>query len=106
MNQHCLCGSWAVEKTSWTEYNPGRRFLTCVNGRCNFFKWTEPELDPRSKKIINKMIKAKEEYQEFYKEEMNAAKKEARNWKCFAFLLLLYVFRCYFASVGVDDNNA
>ena len=110
-----------MEKTSWTEYNPGRRFLTCVNGRCNFFKWTEPELDPRSKKIINslvrrfklkddehfaEMIKAKEEYHEFYKQEMIAAKKEARNWKYFAMLLLLYVCRCWFASVVVDDNNA
>ncbi|WOH15020.1 hypothetical protein DCAR_0934551 [Daucus carota subsp. sativus] len=121
MNQQCLCGSWAVEKTSWTEYNPRRRFLTCANGRCNFFKWTEPEIDTRSKNIINglvrrfklkddhhfaELIKAKEEYQEFYKEQMNAAKKEARNWKYFAMLLLLYVCRCCFASVGGDDNPA
>ncbi|WOH13113.1 hypothetical protein DCAR_0832622 [Daucus carota subsp. sativus] len=120
MNQQCLCGSWAVEKTSWTEYNPGRKFLTCVNGRCNFFKWSEPEFDARSKSIINgllrrlkgkddehfaEMIRAKEEYRDFYKQEMNDAKKEARNWKCFAVLMLLYVCQRWFASIGGDENN-
>ncbi|KAL1818445.1 hypothetical protein ACET3Z_013314 [Daucus carota] len=88
MNQQCLCVSWAVEKTSWTEYNPGRRFLTCVNGRCNFFKWAKTEFDARSKTVINgllrrlknnddecfdEMIKAKDEYKDFYSEELSEA---------------------------------
>ena len=128
MNQQCSCGNWAVEKTSWIEYNPGRRFLTCVNGRCNFFRWNEPEFDACSKSVINgllrrlknkddehfaEMIKAKDEYQHFYKEEltetqneaaiykekMSELKKESRQWK---FVCVCYCC-CTFSITGLHQ---
>ena len=38
-----ICGLW----TSWTETNPGRRFIGCPNYRgrnkCNFFHWWDPD---------------------------------------------------------------
>ncbi|WOG96632.1 hypothetical protein DCAR_0415968 [Daucus carota subsp. sativus] len=100
MNQQCSCGNWAVEKTSWTEYNPGRRFLTCVNGRCNFFRWNEPEFDARSKSLTETQNEAA-----IYKEKMSELKKEARQWKFVCVLLLLYVFHYWFAPVGRDETN-
>ena len=92
--------------------------MTCVNGRCNFFKWAKTEFDARNKSVINgllrrlknnddecfdEMIKAKEEYKDFYSEELSEAQKQARNWKYFA--VLLFVFHCWSTSVGRDGSN-
>ncbi|KAJ1421605.1 Zinc finger, GRF-type [Sesbania bispinosa] len=41
------CGKNVAMITSWTEYNPGRRFLGCANYResathCDYFAWFDP----------------------------------------------------------------
>ncbi|KAL2500855.1 uncharacterized protein Fot_34703 [Forsythia ovata] len=58
----CLCGRIAATRTSWTENNPGRRFLGCsFYGRpdaCDYFKWVDtPLLHPRYKSVINGLLK-------------------------------------------------
>ncbi|CAN1184297.1 hypothetical protein LINPERHAP2_LOCUS36890, partial [Linum perenne] len=55
----CLCGETTIITTSWTEENPGRRFLSCkrrrsrMNGHCNYFAWADPPMQPRAKVVIN-----------------------------------------------------
>ena len=43
------------------------------------------------------MIKAKDEYREFYKDEMLEAKKEAKKWK-YIVVIFLYVFHSWFVK--------
>ena len=89
-----LCGNWAAEKTSCTEYISERRFLTCVNGRCSFFMWFELEFDARSKSVINgllrrlkdkddehfaEMIKGNDIYREFYKDDSLRRRRKSRS---------------------------
>ncbi|KAK1360010.1 GRF-type domain-containing protein [Heracleum sosnowskyi] len=116
MSQQCFCRNWAVEKTSWTDANPGRRFLTYANGNCNFFRWAEAEFDDRSKCVINRikrrigkkdddhimeLVNARKEYNE----QVKQLKNEVWMWKCFAVLLLLYVFHGWFSTAGKEDGN-
>ncbi|CAN1187485.1 hypothetical protein LINPERPRIM_LOCUS31876 [Linum perenne] len=49
------CGKSVVLLTSWTEKNPGRRFYRCR--RCNFFRWFDPSVQPRSKAVINELLR-------------------------------------------------
>ncbi|KAL2501101.1 uncharacterized protein Fot_34949 [Forsythia ovata] len=58
----CLCGRIAAMRTSWTENNPGRRFLGCsYYGRpdaCDYFKWVDPPLlNPRYKSVMNGLLR-------------------------------------------------
>ncbi|ONH90774.1 hypothetical protein PRUPE_8G073400 [Prunus persica] len=53
--KHCHCGKLCRVQTSWTDSNPGRRFLVCPLGRnigCCFFEWFDPEMCSCSKDII------------------------------------------------------
>ena len=48
----CGCGELAKCRTSWTQNNPGRRFLGCPNymdptRNCNYFRWVDVELPNR-----------------------------------------------------------
>ncbi|KAH7866414.1 hypothetical protein Vadar_020174 [Vaccinium darrowii] len=64
---NCKCGSKAVMETSWTDDNPGRRFLGCRHFRegrkCKFFEWVDDEICKRGKAVIialrNENIKLK-----------------------------------------------
>ncbi|KAL8539780.1 hypothetical protein ACS0TY_001401 [Phlomoides rotata] len=73
-NVVCYCGKKALIRTSWTDQNPGRRFLCCVNSRiriissyiyflrwrregCVFWKWEDPEMCMRSKMIIPGLLR-------------------------------------------------
>ncbi|KAL2521550.1 uncharacterized protein Fot_25473 [Forsythia ovata] len=57
----CMCRRSATMRTSWTENNPGRRFLECsFYGRsdaCNYFKWVNPLVQTRYKSIINGLLR-------------------------------------------------
>ncbi|KAK1369065.1 GRF-type domain-containing protein [Heracleum sosnowskyi] len=104
MSQQCFCRNWAVEKTSWTDANPGQRFLTCSNWQLQLsFDGPEAEFDDRSKGVINRIKRhIGKKYDDHIMELVNARKeyneqvKQLKNkvwmWKCFAVLLLLYVF--------------
>ncbi|KAG8390881.1 hypothetical protein BUALT_Bualt01G0129700 [Buddleja alternifolia] len=50
MNEFCPCGTNTVMKASWTDHNPGRRYIECerfkqING-CNYFVWIDPRYAP------------------------------------------------------------
>ncbi|KAL2529157.1 uncharacterized protein Fot_21758 [Forsythia ovata] len=74
----CMCGRNATMRTSWTENNPGRRFLGCsFYGRpdtCDYFKWVDPIVHPRYKSVINGLL-------------MNANHKDALEKKLQRFLM-------------------
>ncbi|KAM7272802.1 hypothetical protein ACFE04_027466 [Oxalis oulophora] len=51
----CRCGVVADLMTSKTKGNPGRRFYTCSNRRCNYFLWHDGVFPHRCVELINKM---------------------------------------------------
>ncbi|KAK9290541.1 hypothetical protein L1049_008711 [Liquidambar formosana] len=52
--------------TSWTENNLGRRFYGCpnykANGSCGYFKWLDPPICIRARRIIPGLLKRIEGY--------------------------------------------
>jgi len=64
----CHCGSEAPLVTAWTYDNPGRRFYGCgryfQRRKCNFFRWYDPEVPERQKKIIRALLKKNDELQD------------------------------------------
>ncbi|CAH9137507.1 unnamed protein product [Cuscuta epithymum] len=57
---NCYCGIPAKILTSWTNDNPGRRFLACSRGTCaccNMFEWLDEEICYRSKMIIPGLLR-------------------------------------------------
>lgn len=55
MSQQCYYRNSRMKKKSLTDANSSRKFLTCVNGGCNYFRWAKAEFDPRSKAVINSL---------------------------------------------------
>ncbi|GAA0147065.1 hypothetical protein LIER_06859 [Lithospermum erythrorhizon] len=55
----CRCGRNAMEWVSFTQKNPGRRFVRCTNRvtPCCFWKWTDDSVSPliRSAMDMNMM---------------------------------------------------
>jgi hypothetical protein len=86
----CHCGVEAPLVTSWTDENPGRRFHGCGRFRwrrkCNFFRWFDPEVPDRQKKIIRGLLKKNNELK----------KKEKSLLKVIVILVVLLLL-----SVGV-----
>ncbi|KAL5577050.1 hypothetical protein UlMin_018749 [Ulmus minor] len=58
---NCFCGRNLRCFTSWTDSNPGRRFLGCPNFRgevkCGFFRWYDPPICARSKMVIPGLLR-------------------------------------------------
>jgi len=86
----CHCGVESPLVTAWTEENPGRRFHGCgrffLRRKCNFFRWFDPEVPDRQKKIIAGLLKKNNELK----------KKEKVLLKVIVILVVLLVL-----SVGV-----
>ena len=61
----CFCNKVSVVKTSWTNRNPGRRFLSCGkrNG-CSFFIWIDPPMCNRARMIIPGLLRRLTEMEE------------------------------------------
>ncbi|GJZ54698.1 putative reverse transcriptase domain-containing protein [Tanacetum coccineum] len=58
----CFCGHHAVTRTSWTDTNPGRRFLACpqIDGeRCIYFDWVGPPMCQRAMMIISGLLRVR-----------------------------------------------
>ncbi|KDP35838.1 hypothetical protein JCGZ_10319 [Jatropha curcas] len=57
----CRCGQEAVLKTSWTETNPSRRFLGCINygtpAYCHFLEWIDLVVHHRSRHVIIRLLR-------------------------------------------------
>ena len=47
----------ALEATSWTSNNAGRRLRTCPDRRCSFFAWIDPPMCERAKIVILGLIR-------------------------------------------------
>uniref|UniRef100_A0A8R7QXY0 GRF-type domain-containing protein n=1 Tax=Triticum urartu TaxID=4572 RepID=A0A8R7QXY0_TRIUA len=44
---NCYCSRKASLLTSWTDANPGRRYLCCSRAmRCGFWRWFDPRASP------------------------------------------------------------
>lgn len=60
--RHCYCGSVASIRTSWSEVNPGRRFVHCPNksidGRhgCNYFDWVDGPVNRNANNSVRNCI--------------------------------------------------
>ncbi|KAL2485827.1 GRF zinc finger containing protein [Abeliophyllum distichum] len=64
LDSRCYCGVHCVLKTSWTDENPGRRFLGCPNfregGGCNYFDWIDPPIPNRKKSTFLSLLRRNE----------------------------------------------
>ena len=56
----CYCGVESPLVTAWTNENPGRRFHGCgrywQRRKCSFFRWFDPEVPERQKKLIRGLL--------------------------------------------------
>ncbi|GKG36184.1 zinc finger, GRF-type containing protein, partial [Tanacetum coccineum] len=58
----CFCGHPAVTRTSWTDINPCRRFLACLqlNGeRCIYFDWVDPHVCQGAMMVILGLLRVR-----------------------------------------------
>ncbi|KAL0456226.1 UNVERIFIED_CONTAM: hypothetical protein Slati_0961800 [Sesamum latifolium] len=65
-SETCQCGMPIVTKTSWTNTNPGRRFLgfgRSTGGYCDVFEWIDPPMCDRSVVIISGLLKKLNAYE-------------------------------------------
>ncbi|KAF5942177.1 hypothetical protein HYC85_019819 [Camellia sinensis] len=59
----CICcRRRRVIQTSWTDANPGRRFLNCPTNGCNQFTWVDPPMCSRAMQIILGLLKKVNEH--------------------------------------------
>ncbi|KAL2942857.1 DNA topoisomerase 3-alpha [Bienertia sinuspersici] len=59
----CNCGIPVGKRTSWTERNPGRRFLCCKFYEpesewrgCNYFMWLDEDITEWQRNVTNKLV--------------------------------------------------
>ncbi|KAK9698018.1 hypothetical protein RND81_08G077100 [Saponaria officinalis] len=104
----CRCGIPAALKTSMTEANTGRRFLTCkfynpemgMRG-CNYFKWVDEPMNETSwlKSEIGVQRRSLERLENKYDELSLAVARLKENEKKFSGFLkvvfLLFIFLIY-----------
>lgn len=58
----CWCGRPAVEWVSFTEKNPGRRFVRCANRvrGCRFWEWVDEPVSPLVRSVMSENLKKAE----------------------------------------------
>nr|KAJ0208981.1 hypothetical protein LSAT_V11C400166630 [Lactuca sativa] len=56
----CFCGNNFVLRTSWTPFNPGRRFYACPlpDSKYRFLGWFDPPMCDRAKAIIPGLLES------------------------------------------------
>ncbi|GER31466.1 GRF zinc finger containing protein [Striga asiatica] len=61
VERFCRCGKNVVTRTSWSDANPGRRYISCEKfkekGGCTYFVWIERPLCPRACQIIPGLLR-------------------------------------------------
>ncbi|GER55222.1 zinc ion binding [Striga asiatica] len=60
VERFCRCGKKVVTRTSWSDINPGRRYISCEKfkeGGCPYFVWIEKPLCPRACQIIPGLLR-------------------------------------------------
>ncbi|PWA43607.1 zinc finger, GRF-type [Artemisia annua] len=57
----CACGRTAIIRTSWSNYNPGRRFYSCpiTGSDCPFIDWFDPPMCQRAVAIIPGLLRGR-----------------------------------------------
>ncbi|GJS35339.1 zinc finger, GRF-type containing protein [Tanacetum coccineum] len=92
----CFCGLPAVTQTSWTDANPGRRFLGCpkIEGqRCIYFHLLNPPMCQRAMLIIPGLLRARNRMEAdiimLVQANRNLKKYLILSWVEFALFLLL-----------------
>ncbi|RAL46964.1 hypothetical protein DM860_016598 [Cuscuta australis] len=92
---YCRCREPVVWKTSWTDSNPGRRFVGCLNYGtpkfCQFMEWRDPEVHPRYRDVILGLLRKAENI----REEKPKEKSLCGRHTCFISLFLV-VFIAFF----------
>ncbi|KAH7859807.1 hypothetical protein Vadar_005727 [Vaccinium darrowii] len=92
----CYCNHLGVLRTSWTDSNPGRRFIGCHKWQeahgCGFFVWFDPPMCERSKMVIPRLLRTLRRVED----EAKRAKKMERRFKT---LLMVTWVLC--AVVGI-----
>lgn len=88
----CHCGDVAPIMMSWTDDNPGRRFVGCCNfkrGKCKFFKWIDDPCTPigrlrqfhhRNEELVRE-IEGKNSEIEFLRMQLRIVEKKASKRK-------------------------
>lgn len=93
-NMVCHCGVDSPLVTAWTDENPGRRFHGCgkyfVRRKCNFFRWYDPEVPDRQKKIIRALMRKNDEL-----------KKKERSFVTAIVVLGIMLFMCVLLALGL-----
>ncbi|KAF5781350.1 hypothetical protein HanRHA438_Chr11g0495531 [Helianthus annuus] len=78
-NAVCSCGAATCIRTSWTEANPGRRFLCCTDG-CGLLRWIEPPIScPGCERILPSLLRLNKENLNLMR--LKAKEAEARRLK-------------------------
>ncbi|KAI8572929.1 hypothetical protein RHMOL_Rhmol01G0239100 [Rhododendron molle] len=80
-----ICGNKRVLRTSWTDPNPGRRFMGCTKGGCKGFDWVDPPMCRRAVKIIPGLLRKTN------KLEIEVAKRRARERKMKVYLVATWI---------------
>lgn len=69
----CYCGMLGKINTSWTDSNPGRRFIGCERyggkNACGYFVWVDPPMCERSKAVIPGLIRSLARHEVVMKKE-------------------------------------
>ena len=65
MEELCHCGYEVEYGSDWSDFDPGRQYVTCPlfedeNLRCTYFRWVDPEGTDWQKTIIIKLDKENE----------------------------------------------
>ncbi|KAH7858819.1 hypothetical protein Vadar_028383 [Vaccinium darrowii] len=91
-----VCKGRLIRGTSWTDRNPGRRYVKCPNIVCDDFLWIDPPICAREKQIIPGLLrrinKAESEIEatkvnerKLWEGELEARKaRERKLWVCLA----------------------
>ncbi|KAI8571637.1 hypothetical protein RHMOL_Rhmol01G0135300 [Rhododendron molle] len=91
----CLfCGNQRLLRTSWTDPNPGRRFLGCTKAGCKGFDWVDPPMCRRAVQIIPGLLRKTN------KLEIEVAKSRAKERK-----MKMYLAATWIIFAGVVFGN-
>ncbi|KAK6131303.1 hypothetical protein DH2020_034953 [Rehmannia glutinosa] len=61
VNDKCECEKLIVKKTSWSDLNPGRKYVACEKfrevGGCTYFSWIDPPTCARARQIVPGLLR-------------------------------------------------
>ncbi|KAL8046255.1 hypothetical protein ABFX02_08G165700 [Erythranthe guttata] len=94
----CHCGLAVKVQTSWTDLNPGRRFVTCPTrgaNKCQFYYWCDAKICDRGKIIIPGLLKKLNALQS----KVAVQETQIKQWKTVAFCISMFLVIATIISV-------